>query len=242
MGRAGVHITSARLGVLLGGPVALAVASWIYLGLMIGDMSMIPGMAAMMMPGNTFAAMPLFGLFLMWAVMMAAMMLPTAAPMIIAYARMHAVDRARGAGWQPVLLFAAGYVLAWAGFSLAAAVFQAGLTHMALMSPMMMKAGSGPRPGWQEWAAQTGDSVTSVPNYRFDNYVSAHSAAKAGLGVVLGSLPLSAQDLASKDLVRLSDKSLRPDAGYWMTANEDMLSRKNWDQYVRILCDPDEKV
>jgi len=144
---AGVKFTPARLALVLGGPVALAIASWIYLGLMIGDMSMIPGMAAMMMPGQMFMPMPLFGLFLMWAVMMAAMMLPTAMPMIIAYARMQAVDRARGAGWRPVLLFATGYVLAWAGFSLAAAIFQAGLTHLALMSPMMMKAESGPLAG-----------------------------------------------------------------------------------------------
>lgn len=147
IGGGGVKFSPARLALLLGGPVALALASWIYLGLMIGDMSMIPGMAAMMMPGQMFMPMPLFGLLLMWAVMMAAMMLPTAAPMILAYARMQALDRSRGAGWMPVLLFSGGYVLAWAGFSAAAALFQAGLTHMALMSPMMMKAGSGPLAG-----------------------------------------------------------------------------------------------
>ncbi|MCY0095490.1 DUF2182 domain-containing protein [Hoeflea ulvae] len=145
--RAGVKFTPARLALVLGGPVALALVSWIYLGLMIGDMSLIPGMAQMMMPGQMFSPAPLFGLFVMWAVMMAAMMLPTAMPMIIAYARMQAVDRSRGAGWMPVFMFSGGYVLAWAAFSLAAAVLQAGLTHLALMSPMMMKAGSGPLAG-----------------------------------------------------------------------------------------------
>lgn len=145
--RAGVQLTPARLAVLLGGPVALALGSWIYLDMMIGDMSIIPGMASMMMPGQMFLPVPLFGLFLMWAVMMAAMMLPTAAPMIMAYARMQATDRARGAGWQPVWMFSGGYVVAWAGFSLAAAVLQAGLTNLALMSPMMMKAASGPLAG-----------------------------------------------------------------------------------------------
>lgn len=144
--RAGGHVTPARLAVLLGAPIALALMSWIYLGLMIGDMSIIPGMA-LMMPGQMFLPVPLFGLFLMWAVMMAAMMLPTAAPMIMAYARMQAADRSRGASWMPVLMFSGGYVVAWAGFSLAAALLQASLIHLAFMSPMMMKAGSGPIAG-----------------------------------------------------------------------------------------------
>jgi len=97
---------------------------------------------------------------------------------------------------------------------------------------------SGPRPGWQEWAAHAGDASTSVPEYRFDNYVSAHCAAKAGLGVVLGSLPLASHDLADNTLVRLSDISLRPNAGYWMTASEDMLPQKTWEELAEIFCEP----
>ncbi|MCP4381310.1 MAG: DUF2182 domain-containing protein [Hyphomicrobiales bacterium] len=136
----GARMTPARLVLLLGGPVAVAVASWIYLAFMIGDMSTIPGMSAMMMSPQMFSPMQVVGLFAMWAVMMAAMMLPTAAPMITAYARMQGADRARGAGSLPVLAFSGGYVVAWAGFSLVAAGLQAGLTDLAIMSPMMMKA------------------------------------------------------------------------------------------------------
>ncbi|MDF1609444.1 LysR family transcriptional regulator [Hoeflea sp. YIM 152468] len=121
-----------------------------------------------------------------------------------------------------------------------------------LAAPALLEAGtpwwklpriavSGPRPGWQEWTVQSGDAVTAVPNYRFDSYVSAHAAAKAGLGVILGSMPLSSQDLASGSLVRLSDKSLTPDAGYWMTASEDILARRHWVELVKILCEPDEQ-
>lgn len=138
------HVTPARLALLLGGPVVVVVASWVYLGVMINDMSLMPGMSAVMM--REFSPLQFFGLFVMWAVMMAAMMLPTAAPMIIAYARMQGADRVRGAGWLPVFAFSAGYVLAWAGFSLAAAGLQAGLTNLAIMSPMMMKA-TGPLGG-----------------------------------------------------------------------------------------------
>ena len=138
------RMTPARLVLLMGGPTAVALASWIYLSVMINDMSMMPGMSAMMM--RVFSPMQFIGLSLMWAVMMAAMMLPTAAPMITAYARMQGADRARGAGWLPVFAFSGGYVLAWAGFSLVAAGLQAGLTNLAIMSPMMMRA-TGPLAG-----------------------------------------------------------------------------------------------
>lgn len=133
-------MTPARLALLLGSPVAIALGCWIYLAIMIGDMTSIPGMRSAMMSPQMLAPMQLFGLFLMWAVMMAAMMLPTAAPMILAYALMQATDREKGAGRLPVFMFSGGYVLAWAGFSLAAAGLQAGLTNLALMSPMMMQA------------------------------------------------------------------------------------------------------
>lgn len=130
----------ARLALLLAAPALVAALSWGWLALMIGDMSAIPGMSAMMMSPHAITAPMLFGLFVMWSVMMAAMMLPTALPMILAYARMQAADRTAGAGWAPVAAFSAGYVVVWFGFSLGAAMLQAELTSLALMSPMMMKA------------------------------------------------------------------------------------------------------
>lgn len=118
-----------------------------------------------------------------------------------------------------------------------------------LAAPTLMRSGepwrnlpriavSGPRPGWQEWAQQTGDAAGSVPKYRFDNYVSAHFAARQGLGVVLGSLPLASSDLADGSLLRLSEHSLTPNAGYWMVANEHTLPHRQWEGLVRILCEP----
>ncbi len=130
----------ARLRLLIVAPVLAALGSWVWLGLMIGDMSLIPGMASMMMAPHQITSGMFVGLFVMWTVMMAAMMLPTAAPMIIAHARMQAGSRARGADWLPVAAFSAGYVIVWGGFSFAAAGLQSVLTGIALMSPMMMKA------------------------------------------------------------------------------------------------------
>jgi predicted metal-binding membrane protein len=136
---AAARVAPLRLGLLVAIPVVVALISWGWLAHMIGDMSAIPGMSSMMMSPHTITSGMFFGLFVMWAVMMAAMMLPTAAPMILAYARMQARDRAEGAGWLPVAAFSLGYVIVWSGFSLAAAGFQAVLTSLAMMSPMMMK-------------------------------------------------------------------------------------------------------
>lgn len=145
--RTGGAISPVRLALVLAGPVAIAILAWIYLAIMIGDMTTIPGMSSMTMTPQVLLPMQLFGLFLMWTIMMAAMMLPTAIPMVLAFARMHSTDRSQGAGWMPVILFAGGYVVTWAAFSLAAALLQAGLTHLALMSPMMMKTATAPLAG-----------------------------------------------------------------------------------------------
>lgn len=133
-----------RLAVLLGVPAAVALGSWVYLGIMAVDMSAMPGMGAM----APYAPIRLFGLFVMWTVMMAAMMLPTAAPMTFAFARMQhrPGETADGVGLA-VAMFACGYVAAWAAFSAVAAGLQAVATDIALLSPMAMKLISGPVAG-----------------------------------------------------------------------------------------------
>jgi predicted metal-binding membrane protein len=73
----------------------------------------------------------------MWAVMMVAMMLPSAAPMILLYGtiankRELKGDPAVGAG-----VFGLGYVIVWTAFGLAAVALQFGLDHAQLLSPMM---------------------------------------------------------------------------------------------------------
>jgi predicted metal-binding membrane protein len=73
----------------------------------------------------------------MWAVMMAGMMLPSALPTILLYTRALQGNDAR-APVRRTLSFAVGYLLAWAGFSVAATVAQWGLAEAALVSPMMV--------------------------------------------------------------------------------------------------------
>ena len=76
-------------------------------------------------------------MFAMWCVMMAGMMLPSAAPMTLTFATVNARRRERGSAYVPTALFVAGYLLAWTAFSFAATAAQWALERAALMTPMM---------------------------------------------------------------------------------------------------------
>jgi len=103
--------------------------------------------AAPAMPGMTMAPEIhawsatdfLFG-FAMWAVMMAGMMMPSAAPTILLYARVGRQAQLQHKPFAPTGWFAGGYLLAWTGFSLLATVFQDGLARAALLTPMQASA------------------------------------------------------------------------------------------------------
>lgn len=130
--------------------IALAcvcIAAWTYVGLGIGvDMSgtEVPGMD---MPGMAMdPAMPApwtaatFALMAaMWAVMMVAMMLPGAAPMVLTYAAPQR-HRRQAPPHDATLRFAFGYLVVWAGFSVLAAALQWRLDSLALLSPVMATA------------------------------------------------------------------------------------------------------
>jgi predicted metal-binding membrane protein len=76
----------------------------------------------------------------MWAVMMVAMMLPGAMPTILMF--QHAVrnDPEARTPARRTFEFAAGYVVAWSGFSVVATLLQWALAQAALLSPMMVSA------------------------------------------------------------------------------------------------------
>jgi predicted metal-binding membrane protein len=76
-------------------------------------------------------------LVVMWAVMMAAMMLPSAAPMILLYGAIADRRKAKGDTAVGAGVFGFGYIVVWAGFSLIAVALQFGLDSLALLSPMM---------------------------------------------------------------------------------------------------------
>lgn len=113
--------------------VALTAIAWLGLAWMAADAD---GMVA---PANWsvgyWAAM-----FAMWAIMMAAMMVPSAAPTILLFA---ALRRHAGSPIGATASFGAGYLLAWTGFSAIATAAQWALDSTALISPAM--ASEGPR-------------------------------------------------------------------------------------------------
>jgi predicted metal-binding membrane protein len=115
----------------------VVLASWAYL--LLGAEMPMPEMPGMDMPMAKpvwtagYAALML----LMWLAMMTAMMLPSAVPMLLFY---DSIARKRGAEAStigPTSLFGLGYLVIWAGFSIAAVLLQYGFDRVALLSPMM---------------------------------------------------------------------------------------------------------
>lgn len=78
-------------------------------GMVMDDMGM--GASAAMDPGAR-----LIVYLGMWVAMMAAMMLPAAAPMILMFGTVYRTKRERGGMFVPTWIFVAGYLAVWAGF------------------------------------------------------------------------------------------------------------------------------
>ena len=82
-----------------------------------------------------------FGLrLLMWAAMMVAMMIPSAAPMTLVYAAVARKAARENHPVAPTVLFVAGYLAMWGLFSVVATVAQRSLDQLALLSPTMVSA------------------------------------------------------------------------------------------------------
>jgi predicted metal-binding membrane protein len=85
----------------------------------------------------SWPAATLLPLFLMWAIMMIAMMLPSAMPMILTFAAVTRNRQQFGRPYVPMSIFVLGYVVIWSLFSAAAALAQWWLHRHTLLSPSM---------------------------------------------------------------------------------------------------------
>ncbi|WP_417586428.1 LysR family transcriptional regulator [Pararhodobacter oceanensis] len=94
---------------------------------------------------------------------------------------------------------------------------------------------AGPRPGWNTWCARFNVPTTPVPQLQFDTFAAALGAARAGMGVVLGSLPLCAEDLATGRLQQLGGEVLAHHESYWMIAGKDAVTRRQWDEICAVI-------
>jgi predicted metal-binding membrane protein len=122
---------------ILIGVLALTFAAWAYLFYQHQQMAS-QAMSSMWMPPSEPLAWRFtdFALvYFMWAVMMVAMMLPSAIPMILAFAR---VCRQQGkAPYRKTYLFASAYLSIWLLFSIALTLLQWQMHGLAWLSPMM---------------------------------------------------------------------------------------------------------
>jgi predicted metal-binding membrane protein len=120
------------------GLAGLVLLAWLYLVRLdpMGGMDMSP---AMPMPDGRGGGQFLLT-FLMWAVMMVAMMVPAASPMILTFATINRRRAASGTPAVPTAIFLAGYLVIWSAFSLGAAALQWALQAAALLSPATLEA------------------------------------------------------------------------------------------------------
>ena len=93
------------------------------------------------MEPEPFSAAYLVPAYTMWAIMMVAMMIPSAAPMILLHSTIDKAPSAR-ARTAHTLLFAFAYLLVWAAFSAAAAFAQAILVASNVVSAMSLSLGN----------------------------------------------------------------------------------------------------
>jgi predicted metal-binding membrane protein len=123
--------------------VVVTLLAWLYLLRLHGGMSAMADTGMAMQAWTTHDALMAC---VMWAVMMVAMMIPSAAPMIVMFGTLNRKRRTDG-GTPHVntALFVVGYLAIWGGFSVAATIAQWALQHAALMAPQAMVVG--PRAG-----------------------------------------------------------------------------------------------
>lgn len=125
--------------IIVSGLFVICVLSWLYIIYLYRQM-VVMDMSAL------FFAMPMTPewtatdfllLFLMWLVMMIAMMTPSVAPLILIFAMVNRQRKQQKTPFVSTGYLLAGYFLVWAAFSLVATILQWLLQHIALLNPEM---------------------------------------------------------------------------------------------------------
>lgn len=137
--------------IVVGALGVIAALAWVYVLWLAADMSMdgmnmsgfrmIPAGTGMMTTAAApWSAVEFAFVYVMWVAMMIGMMAPSAAPMMLMYAAVARQGTIAGKPHAATGWFAAGYFLAWAGFSLAATLAQWMLDRWALLDARMASA------------------------------------------------------------------------------------------------------
>lgn len=129
---------TARLGLRAAGVLFLSVLAWAALVWLVIDMG--HPLAQLTMPASShWSLAQALAVWAMWAVMMAAMMLPSALPMILAFIKL-GTD---AAGVARARSFVAAYLLVWCAYSVAASVAQWALQAAGWVDPMIVSRSVG---------------------------------------------------------------------------------------------------
>ncbi len=144
------HLSPAasRLGAVFARPkviaaicvVALAGLGWFILGLQAAGVGLFEALCRALPGDATFSATGIAVVALMWVAMTLAMMLPSAAPMILTYAEIADTAARKDEPVVSPFMIAAGYTAVWLGFAALATVAQLLLTRAALLDPSMASA------------------------------------------------------------------------------------------------------
>lgn len=134
-------LPAAERWTLLGGVGAVSAAAWIWMAHMSLAMAdMMAGGASrawMPPPAGPWSGYDFWMLFLMWSVMMVAMMTPASLPMLRMFRTMQRNRARQGQAFSSWAFLLAGYLAAWVLFSGAATFGQKHLHDWLLLTPMM---------------------------------------------------------------------------------------------------------
>ena len=130
--------------VVLAGLVVIVALAWAYTVLEAQRAGAMTGLALdgmvqdMARPGlQAWSPLDFAAMYAMWSVMMVAMMVPAAAPMVLVFARVNRTRREQSRPYVPTSVFLLGYVMLWGGFALLATLSNWGLHSGGLLSSMM---------------------------------------------------------------------------------------------------------
>jgi predicted metal-binding membrane protein len=127
--------------ILIGGLALVMALAWAWLifgaGLPMTEETepSMPAMLGMVAPATWSLSYAVLMAFMWWA-MMVAMMLPSAAPVLLLFARINRKEKDSGRPYVPTGSFASGYLVVWAGFSVLATGLQWGLEQLGLLTSM----------------------------------------------------------------------------------------------------------
>jgi predicted metal-binding membrane protein len=122
--------------VVLASIITLTVLAWIYTAYLAGNVAQMPESMAMPSLGR-WGAVEFTFMLIMWTIMMVAMMLPSATPMILLFGKICEKRKIERRPFAPAMAFVAGYLLVWVGFSLFATALNWVLHASGQLSSMM---------------------------------------------------------------------------------------------------------